>query len=299
MAGRPEPWAPVVSTMVPVAAELTSLWGLVTSSSTKSQAKRTAVMTKVMSSTSPMSRSVGKRTSSQVGETPSGSCMPSMTKSTPVMMKMMTSHTLAETMLARAVAAVVLLGPVLSSSPPATTARMPLTWSASAAMKRMKGASTSITTVTVVFARPVTRSRARSWRSAAPITRPMPMPPKKSTRKVMPASAAEKVPVTAAAMANWKQTTPEASLMRASPESRAFCRGESLMSLPSATTAAASVGPSAAPRAKAAASVMLGCTRLRAKPAASVATSTRPTASETIGALLRHSASLSTCWVSL
>ena len=54
------------------------------------------------------------------------------------------------------------------------------------------------------------------------MSRPRPMPPRKSTRKVLPAAARLKAPVTAAAMANWNDTTPEASLSSASPDSNAF-----------------------------------------------------------------------------
>ena len=87
-----------------------------------------------------------------------------------------------------------------------------------------------------------------------PTIKPMAMPPKKLIAKLCAASTRENAPVTAAAMANWNDTTPDASLISASPDSSDFWRPVSRMSLPNAVTATASVGPSAAPSAKAAAS---------------------------------------------
>ena len=46
------------------------------------------------------------------------------------------------------------------------------------------------------------------------------MPPKKLTKNAPVAEISEKVPVVSAAMENWNETTPEASLMSDSPESR-------------------------------------------------------------------------------
>ena len=87
------------------------------------------------------------------------------------------------------------------------------------------------------------------------------MPPKKSAANVAAAWPAENSPVVAATTANSKHTTPDASLNSASPESSDFWRRVSVTSAPMAATAAASVGPRAAPRAKAAASGMLGLAR--------------------------------------
>ena len=61
--------------------------------------------------------------------------------------------------------------------------------------------------------------RKASMATAASAT-PTAMPPKNETTKETPASMSEKAPVVAAAMANWKDTTPDASLMSASPCSR-------------------------------------------------------------------------------
>ena len=59
-----------------------------------------------------------------------------------------------------------------------------------------------------------------------------------------------------------------------------------------AATAAASVGPSAAPKASAAARGMAGMAAWSARPTSNVVTITSPTASEVTGAQLRNSASL-------
>lgn len=118
--------------------------------------------------------------------------------------------------------------------------------------------------------------------------KPAAMPPKKRTRKVIPASVAEKAPVTTAAIANWKQTTPEASLMRDSPESRVFCRLVRLTDAPRAPTAAASVGPRAAAQAKAAASGIVGAISFKAKPTTSTVVATSPMASDRIDLRLFH-----------
>ena len=151
---------------------------------------------------------------------------------------------------------------------------------------------TSKSTNSVGVSRPRARMRPSTNMTATASTRPTSTPPKKSRKKVAVASESEKAPPTATAMANSKQTTPEASLKRASPESRDFCLSVSVTSAPMAATAAASVGPSAAPRASAAASGMDGMTAWSARPTTSVVTTTRPTASEVTGAQLRSSASL-------
>ena len=58
--------------------------------------------------------------------------------------------------------------------------------------------------------------------ASKPTTRPTAMPPKKLMAKLCAALARENEPVIAAAIANWNDTTPDASLMSASPESRDF-----------------------------------------------------------------------------
>ena len=127
---------------------------------------------------------------------------------------------------------------------------------------------------------------------------PMKMPPKKENRNSTVALTRENVPVTAAASANWKATMPDASLMSDSPSRMLLARGEMSVSLESEATATASVGPRAAPRAKAAAKLMEGTTQLTAKPTTRAVTTTSPMASETTGLLLRQSAALSTLFAS-
>lgn len=119
------------------------------------------------------------------------------------------------------------------------------------------------------------------------------MPPKASTTNEIEASSSENVPVTAAAIANSKDTTPDASLISASPERSDFWRLESETSLPSAATATASVGPRAAPKAKAAASGMEGTIQFRIKPTTSTVRNTRPMARDTTAPLFSQSPCLS------
>ena len=114
----------------------------------------------------------------------------------------------------------------------------------------------------------------------------MRIPPKKLNRKSAVASTRENVPVTAAAMANWNATMPEASLMSDSPS-------RMLVSLESDATATASVGPSAAPSAKAANKLMDGTSQWTANPTTSAVASTSPMASDSTGLRLRHSDALS------
>ena len=159
----------------------------------------------------------------------------------------------------------------------------------------MKGVNTSNTTCTVALSKPLLRMKRRANVATSPSTSPSAMPPKKLARNVAVASSSEKVPVTAAAMANWKDTTPEASLMSASPESSVFCRLVRLMSLPRAVTATASVGPSAAPMANAAAKGMEGSIQCRTKPTTSTVARTRPTAKERMAPLFCQSARLLAC----
>lgn len=123
-----------------------------------------------------------------------------------------------------------------------------------------------------------------------PSTAPTAMPPKKSRAKDTAASAAEKAPVRAAAMANWKATTPDASLMSDSPASSVDWRGFRPTREPSAPTAAASVGARAAAQAKAAARGMDGTNQCGTKPTTSTVSSTSPTASEKMAPLFSQSA---------
>ena len=81
----------------------------------------------------------------------------------------------------------------------------------------MNGLNTSKSTWKVVLSRPSARTARMTRLATKPSTRPMPMPPKKLARKLVDASMMENRPVAAAAMANWNDTIPEASLMSDSP----------------------------------------------------------------------------------
>ena len=102
------------------------------------------------------------------------------------------------------------------------------------------------------------------------------------------APRAEKAPVRAAALANWKATTPDASLMSDSPESSVDWRFFRLTEEARAPTAAASVGASAAAQAKAAASGTEGTNQFSAKPTTSTVSSTSPTANDRMEPLFSH-----------
>ena len=97
---------------------------------------------------------------------------------------------------------------------------------------------------------------------------PSTAPPMNEATKSPAASPTSNWPVMAAAIANWKPTMPEASLNRDSPLSTLSWRWVSDASLPSELTATASVGPSAAPSASAAASGTTGHIACRMKPTA-------------------------------
>ena len=118
------------------------------------------------------------------------------------------------------------------------------------------------------------------------------MPPRKAKKKFAVAPTSENVPVTAAAMANWNDTMPEASLMMDSLSRMLRDRAGIVTCLASEATDTASVGPSAAPRANAAASGMEGTSHLTANPTMSAEAMTSPTASDSTGRLFSQSACL-------
>ena len=183
--------------------------------------KRTPSTSSVMSSTSP-TRFNASAGPFHVGMMARGSCMPSSTNTTPLITNTSVSHTLSEASLRRADAGVDSFGSSVMSRPAATTARMPLTPTCSATRNTRNGVNTSNTTCTVTLSKPCLRMRRRATAATRPSARPSRMPPKKLTANVDAASVSENAPVTAAAMANWNDTTPDASLMRASPESSVF-----------------------------------------------------------------------------
>ena len=102
------------------------------------------------------------------------------------------------------------------------------------------------------------------------------------------------MPVVKAATANWNDTTPDASLISDSPDKSTSWRLVSDALWESEATATASVGPSAAPSANAAASGTLGWTILSANPATRIVATTNPTASERTTVRFDQSAALST-----
>ncbi len=124
------------------------------------------------------------------------------------------------------------------------------------------------------------------------------MPPTKAKKKFAVAPTSENVLVTAAAMANWNDTMPEASLMMDSLSRMLRERAGIFTCLDSEATDTASVGPSAAPNANAAASETDGISQFTAKPTMSAEAMTRPTASDSTGRLFSQSAFLSMCLAS-
>ncbi len=103
----------------------------------------------------------------------------------------------------------------------------------------------------------------------------------------------EKTPVTRAATANWKETTPDASLSRHSPWRSVFWSLGISTRLPRVVTATASVGPRAAAKAKAAAKGIEDTSQWVKKPTTSTMSSTRPSAKAKTGLRWRQSAFLS------
>ena len=122
---------------------------------------------------------------------------------------------------------------------------------------------------------------------------PRTMPPTKTQTSETEASQMEKTPVTRAATANWKETTPDASLSRHSPWRSVFWSLGISTRLPRVVTATASVGPRAAAKAKAAAKGIEGTSQWVKKPTTSTMSSTRPSAKAKTGLRWRQSAFLS------
>ena len=231
--------------------------------------------------------------SSQVWRMAVGSCVPSSTNTMPFSAKATTRHTLDDTMFMRAMEGPMARGDMTFMSPATTTAMMPLTWKAWAAKYTMSGVNTSNSTWNVVFSTPMSRALRTIQLAARPNAAPNSSPPTNSTRKFTEASMRLKVPVMQAASANWNDTMPDASLSSSSPLSRLFCRSGMSICFDSEDTATASVGPSAAPRAKAAASGMEGMTACTENPMMSVVATTSPMASDRMGLRSRQSLALS------
>ena len=192
-----------------------------------------------------------------------------------------TAHTLEETMLVRATFGPMPVWSNRTSSPQATTARIPETWAMSSAARYSRnGRNSSIRMRVVVVSQPSERIVSNSQLTTRPTANPTSVPPMNETTNSPAASPNEKTPVTAARIENWKPTMPEASLNNDSPLSTLSWRWVSAASLPSELTATASVGPSAAPSANAAASGIAGQNVCTVNPTATMVAIAKPMASD-------------------
>ena len=144
-----------------------------------------------------------------------------------------------------------------------------------------------------MFSRPHERTRRTMKLPVSPNATPTSTPPRNAKKKFAVAPTSENVPVTAAAMANWNDTMPEASLMMDSLSKILRERAGIFTCFDSEATDTASVGPSAAPKANAAAKGMDGTSQLTANPMIRAEAMTSPTASDSTGRLFSHSAFLS------
>ena len=144
--------------------------------------------------------------------------MPKSTNTMPFSVKPITFHTLE-----RAILRLERYGEIFrvlyidQRMPHATTAKMPLTPMISDTRNVTKGIETSKSTWNVVLSRPRSRTFDDMNKNSTARKMPNAMPPTKLTAKEAVASARENAPVTAAAIANWNETTPEASFKSASP----------------------------------------------------------------------------------
>ena len=132
----------------------------------------------------------------------------------------------------------------------------------------------------VVVSQPSWREDSNTQLASTPTMQPNTAPPKKVMRNSQAASPTRNWPVTAAAIANWKPTMPEASLNSDSPLSTPIWRCVSVASWLSELTATASVGPSAAPSASAAANGNMGQSVCSENPTTTIVKMARPMASD-------------------
>ncbi len=268
-------------------------WSLTRRSMTATHMKRMPTTTAVTSRIRPSRVQLLTSGSAQLFVMAPGSCMPSRMNTAPLRLKAITDHTDDETMLVRAT-----FGPTPVRSkrmirPAATTVRMPDTWIISADRYSRNGRKISIRMRDVVVSHPSRRMVSNSQLTATPISMPNSVPPVKDTTKSPNASPSLNVPVVAATMANWKPTMPVASLNSDSPFSTEVWRMLSEASRPSELTATASVGPRAAPSAKAADSGTIGHAEPRTNPTATIVAVASPMASDRDSLMLRSSADLS------
>ena len=186
----------------------------------------------------------------------------------------------------------------LTSRPAATTERMPDTWHSSAPMYSRTGRKSSIRMRVVVVSQPSERTVSNTQLIISPTMKPNAAPPMNETMNLPVASPTANWPVIAAEMANWKPTMPEASLNSDSPLSTLRWRVVSEASLPKDVTATASVGPSAAPKARPAANGMAGQMECNAKPTAAMVAMASPIASDKLSFTVLNSSDLSMSWAS-
>ena len=196
--------------------------------------------------------------SAHVVPSTSGSIMPSMMNTEPLSANESTAHTLDDTMLVRATFGPTPLRSYRAIRPAATTARTPDTPIASAPRYSRNGRNNSIRMRDVVVSQPNERISPNSQLAKTPNAKPSRVPPRKETTNSPAAAPTENVPVVAARIENWNPTMPEASLNRDSPSRIPCWRSLRVASWLSDVTATASVGPSAAPSARAAASGTAG-----------------------------------------
>ena len=155
--------------------------------------------------------------SSQLALIAFGSNMPSRMNTVPLSVNENTPHTLDETMLVRAT-----FGPMPVRSkrmikPAVTTERMPETCTASAPKYRMNGRNNSIKIRLVVVSQPKDRNDSNNRSATMPTAKPKMAPPKNENTNCAAESPTVNTPLTAAAIANWKPTMPDASLNSDSP----------------------------------------------------------------------------------
>lgn len=121
---------------------------------------------------------------------------------------------------------------------------------------------------------------------------PTAIPPRATHKKVSPALASENVPVSVAAMANRRQTSPDASLSSDSPSRMCIIRAGIGTRAPIADTAIGSVGDTTAASANATGSGMAGIIQWMNRPTPRTVKTTRPSARPRIVRRSSRSASL-------
>lgn len=131
---------------------------------------------------------------SQVLSMALGSWVPSKTNTMPLRPKENTCHTQLDTMFSLETEGASWRFPMVLTRPAVTTAMTPLAPRGSAARNTMKGVNTSNNTWKVVLSRPIWRTPLEMMLVRAPSTKPTRMPPKKLTRKAIPASTRENAP---------------------------------------------------------------------------------------------------------